>query len=287
MFAEKMAKKLLNQEDFNKIKVAYRNFRRQIHPKISERKFRKILKNDLGIRDGSVVFIHSSIDNLYLNFRVDKVLNLLLETVGEEGTILFPCNQLLERAEDYLNRNEIFDVKRTLSKMGLLPGFAMRHKNAFRSLHPTNSVVAIGKYAKELTYEHQDSIYPCGEKSPYYKIIHYNGIIVGLGVTTESLTFTHTVEDIMKENFPLQTRMNKIFDAKVKDKDGNEFIVKTLVHHPNTGLRNIHRFMKKYIPSNVCKNFRIKGIPFFKADANLLLDKMTKLAENKITIYNQ
>jgi aminoglycoside N3'-acetyltransferase len=287
MLLEKIAKLLLPSSFYRKVKVTYGKIRRKYHIKLSEQELFNILTNDLKIKKGSLVFIHSSIDKLFLDFEPENLLKILIDIVGVEGTIIFPCNQLKERAEDYLKRNEVFDTKRTMTKMGLLPGLAMFHKDSVRSVHPTNSVVAIGKLAKELTDEHQYSIYPCGEKSPYYKIINYNGIIVGLGVSTESLTFVHVVEDIMKEKFPVQTRMKMVFDAKVKDKEGKEFIVKTLAAHTNTGFRDVPGFIKKHIPPDICLDFKIKGISFFRADATRLFEKMMKLAENRVTIYSK
>jgi aminoglycoside 3-N-acetyltransferase len=287
MVLEKITKLIFPSIIYKKIKVVYRKLRKRFHTKLTEKELVKILTEDLGIKLGSVVFIHSSIDNLFLDFEPEKVLDILLNIVGEEGTLLFPCNQIKERAEDYLNRGEIFNVKRTISKMGLLSGLAILNKKSIRSLHPTNSVVAIGKYAKELTEEHPDSIYPCGEKSPYYKIIHFNGIIVGLGVNTNSLTFTHVIEDLMKDKFPVQTRRRKIFQAAVIDKEGKNRIVETLVAHPNTGLRNVSGFIKKNIPKNICIDFKRKGIDFFKADSLSLLEKMKQLANNNITMYSK
>jgi aminoglycoside 3-N-acetyltransferase len=290
MLAEKFAKLLLSGKQYKKIKAKYRKLRQKIHPKLSEPEFRKILSEKLGIKRGSVVFIHSSIYQLYLNFDAIKTLNILIDLVGDEGTLLFPCTQLREKmtAEVYFKKGDIFDIKRTLPKMGLLPLLAMMHKNAFRSLHPTNSIVAIGKYAKELTSDHSESIYPCGEKSPYYKIINFNGIIVGLGVSSaNSLTFLHTVEDVLKEKFPVQTRRKEIYNAKVRDQYGNERVIPTLIAHPNSKYRKITRYMNKYISKDICKDFRIKMINFYKADASMLFNRMSELALNNITIYSK
>ena len=287
MFAEKIAGIILSKKQYKIIKNKYRRLLYFIHPKLSESEFRQILTNNLGIGKGSVVFIHSSIDKLFINFNPEKVLDILIEIVGSEGTILLPCTQLQERADVYLQRGEIFNVKKTLPKMGLLPGLAMFHKNSVRSLHPTNSVVAIGKLANELTKEHPDSIYPCGDKSPYYKIIAYNGIIIGLGVTIETLTFVHTIEDVMKDKFPVQTRRKEIFYAKVLDWKGDERVIPTLVQHPNTGYRQITQYMKKHIPQNIYFDFKFKNVKFFKADAKLLFEKMTDLASKNITIYSK
>ena len=52
-----------------------------------------ILKENLNIKKNDIVFIHSSVDNLNLDFPFYKIINIILEIVGENGTILFPSSQ--------------------------------------------------------------------------------------------------------------------------------------------------------------------------------------------------
>jgi aminoglycoside 3-N-acetyltransferase len=168
-----------------------------------------------------------------------------------------------------------------------LPEIARMEEDAFRSLHPTNSVVAIGKYARELTQYHQETIYPCGEKSPFYEITKYNGIIIGLGVSVDRLSFVHTVEDVMKEEFPLKTRTDKVYECRVIDKYGNSTLVKTLVASKEIKDRNVKRFMKLYIPKDICKHLTYKGVSFFMADSKRLFEEMVILVKEGKTIYSR
>ncbi len=136
-----------------------------------------------------------------IDFSPFKVLQILIDLVGPEGTLIFPAWHFNYRAEDYLKKENIFDVKLSPTVMGLLPELARRHSSAFRSAHPTTSIVAIGKYAKELTEDHEKSIYPCGEMSPYYKMMKYDAIIVGLGVTSHFVSFVHCPKMFFPKNF--------------------------------------------------------------------------------------
>ena len=256
-------------------------------PKMSESKFKEILTEILGVKRGSVVFVHSSVDNLNPDFPFYRILFHLQELVGKEGTLLFPCSHLSERAEDYLKRGEIFDVKKSPTTHGIIPELARHQRGAIRSLHPTNSVVALGRYAEQLTRTHADSIYPCGEESPYFKIVDFNGIIIGLGVSTDNLTFGHCVEDILKEKFPVETRCHEIFKAKVRDLNGQIKIVPTLAAHKLIQWRNVGHYMDKYVPPEICQNFTINGIKFFRADSRNLYAKMVELAQKKITVYSK
>jgi aminoglycoside 3-N-acetyltransferase len=213
------------------------------------------------------------------------LLEILLEMVGVNGTLLFPAWHFTIRAEEYLNTGLVFDVKRSPSVLGLLSEIARRHPSAVRSIHPINSIVAIGKHAKEMINDHGKSIYPCDESSPYFKIMKHGGIIAGLGVDTNFLSFVHCPEDVLKQQFPIKTRLDTIFEAKVKMQDGSIKIIKTLTAHPQIKYRDINTFLKKYISQSSCNNFSVKGNRFFYANSRELFDSIVELSKENKTIY--
>jgi aminoglycoside 3-N-acetyltransferase len=280
--------KILPKEKFVKIRQWYYSIVSKIFSPLTEEKFRDFLIQKLGISKGQVVFIHSSIDKMNLGFSANTVLSILLDIVGPEGTLLFPAWQYNGNAEDYLkdNPNAVFNVIKTPTAMGLLPEIARRQKNACRSLHPTASVVAIGMHAKELLSEHHLSVYPCGEQSPYYKMLKYNSVIIGLGEKTVSLSFVHCIEDMMKEKFPVRTLNDKPLTLKVIDYEKKELDVSTLIPSKEILSRNIPRFMKKNIPENISKPIKYRGTNYYVADAKKLYDAMLNLAKDNKTIYN-
>jgi len=257
-----------------------------MHRPLSLLQMKDMLTNKMHLKHGDVVFIHSSMDYLNIDFSANKLLNMLIEIVGSEGTLIFPAWHFNYRAEDYLNKDLIFDLQRSPSAMGLLSELARRYKMAYRSVHPTTSIVAIGKYAKELTEEHQNSIYPCGEKSPYYKMMKYNAKIIGLGVTSHFVSFLHCPEDVLNEKFPVRTRTDKVFQGKVRLPDGLIVEVNTLAASSNIGDRDIPGFFKKYVPADILNVFKYKGNNFYIADSKKLFDKVVELAKSGITIYN-
>lgn len=248
---------------------------------------KRVLRESLGVKDGGVVFVHSSIERMNLTFSGMRLLQILKEAVGPEGTLLFPCTHVAGRAEDYLRSGAIFDVRKSPTCMGLLPELVRRSKGAARSLHPTNSVVAVGKHAADLVATHVLSVYPCDANSPYYKIVDYEGIIIGLGVGTERLSFVHCVEDILRDRFPLQTRTHQIFAAAVRDAEGMDRIVPTTAQTFAVQWRNIPRFMKRNIPDDICLDMVIDGVRMFRAKARELYVCMEKLALAGVTIYKK
>jgi aminoglycoside 3-N-acetyltransferase len=286
MKLKKVIFKILPLDTFIRLRSRYRSFLKTIYRPLSGAEFSKILTEQLGVRKGSVVFIHSSIDNLNIRFDVISLLDILIETVGEEGTLLFPAWHFNYRAEDYLRKKLVFDIRRSPSVMGLLSEAARRHPAAVRSIHPINSIVALGKNASELVGAHGSSIYPCDEMSPYYKLMQFDGLVIGIGVDTNFLSFVHCPEDVMKEQFPVKTRLDEVFEATVKTKDGQLKTVSTLASHPQIKNNDITAFANKYIDPSICRNLNIHGNRFFVARSAALFEEMVKLAKENKTIYN-
>lgn len=253
---------------------------------LSEIDFEHILSNEFALKSGDIVFVHSSLNGLNLTFPGYKILEMLLEKISDDGTVLFPTYPAMNSYE-FLKSNTIFDIRKTPTHTGLLNELARRHKNAIRSLHPTKSVVAIGKYAEILTNTHHRSIYPYDVVSPYYKISELNAKIIGIGVSSNYLSCVHCVDDILKEDFPVIPYHKKVFAAKCIDYEGNSVIVETLAHNMAKMDFNIPKFIKKYVPPSIARDFKINGMDFFIADSQKFINFMIELAINKITIYHK
>ena len=151
----------------------------------------KDLQN-LGLKKGDTVVVHSSLKSMgNVEGGADTVIDALIEVVGEEGTVMFPalsfypCTTTLK-----------FDVRNTPGCIGFIPEVFRKREGVIRSFHPTHSVCAYGKLAKELTQDHYKDDTPVGENSPYQKLIGVNGKILMLGCGLGSNTFMHGVEEI-------------------------------------------------------------------------------------------
>ena len=261
-----------------------RDARLGLRSPLSETQLVNIFVNALGLCKGDTVFVHSSIDQLNLGFPFYRVLSLMEDLVGAEGTLLFPTYPRLSSYE-FLRRGEVFDIKKTPSYTGILSEVARRQANAVRSLHPTKSVCAIGAAAEELTRDHQKSPYPYDSCSPYYRITEFGGKIVGLGVSTANLSFVHCVDDALKDDFPVQPYHAQLFAATCINGDGNKVIVETYAHDLRKMNHNIPRFMKTHVSSDACVDLNLNGMKFFRADARRLFDEMSSLAATGKTIY--
>jgi aminoglycoside 3-N-acetyltransferase len=256
-------------------------------PPLTEENFRSILIGDLNLCAGDLVYVHSGMDGLNLGFPFYRILFLIREVIGPAGTVLFPSypNHRISSYE-YLRQGKVFDVRRTPSYVGILTEFARRQAGAVRSLHPTKSVCAIGPAAEEITATHHLSPYPYDTGSPYYKLIEGGGKIVGLGATTNYISFGYCVDDALKEKFPVSVYHDEIFDARCINYQGERVTVRTYAHDMS---RVVHPDMpvwfQKHVSVEACRDLKVRGMRFFRADAPKLFAEMMSLAERDIIAY--
>jgi aminoglycoside 3-N-acetyltransferase len=281
-------KQIIGEQAFTSLRFYGYKFLHWVYRPFTVGRFRVFLTKDLGIEKGDTLFIHSSATKLNIAFPAHQVIDILQEIIGPTGNLLFPCWHFNYKAEEYLeNEKNVFNVKRSPTVMGLLPEIARRIKGAQRSLHPTSSVVAIGPDAVELIRDHHLSEYPCGLQSPFYRIFDFKGKILGLGEKPEtSLSFVHCVEDELQDQFPIRTRTEKVYGAKVIDATGQTIIVNTRAAHKNIANRNIKGFFDKFVNKSECRVLKRKATWFYIADSRKLHDKLRSLAQQGKTIYN-
>src|SRR5438067_273881 len=262
MELRKLAKTILPSRAFDSLRHAkWERERRRVAslPSLTEADFKNILVDDLNLATGDLVYVHSGMDGLNLSFPFYRILFLIREVIASSGTVLFPTypNHRISSYE-YLQQGNVFDVRRTPSYTGILTEFARRQRNAIRSLHPTKSVCAIGPAAKEITATHHLSPYPYDTCSPYYKLIEGGGKIIGLGATTNYISFGYCVDDALKEKFPVRVYHDRIFDAPCIDYEGERVIVKTYAHDMSRVVHpDMPAFMKTYVSEGACRDLKI------------------------------
>jgi aminoglycoside 3-N-acetyltransferase len=108
----------------------------------------------LGVKNGDILLVHSSLSRFgHVEGGADAVIDGILDAVGTEGTVLVPT---LTGSDKLSPANPpIFDVLNTPSWTGIIPETFRKRPEAVRSLHPTHSVAAIGKKAREITANHE------------------------------------------------------------------------------------------------------------------------------------
>jgi aminoglycoside 3-N-acetyltransferase len=148
----------------------------------------------LGVRPGGVLMVHSSLRALgNVPGGAETVIEGLLATLGEDGTLLMPALTY----ERVTRQNPRFDVRHTPANVGIIPETFRTRESTRRSVHPTHSVCAVGPLAAALLDPHLDDDTPCGPHSPFHTLPHHNGQILMLGCGLEPNTSMHAIEELV------------------------------------------------------------------------------------------
>lgn len=185
----------------------------------------------IGVRDGITVCVHASLSSLgYVEGGANAVIDALLEALGNDGCLVMPAFSMAGSMQDYLRRNETFDVRNTPSSVGAIAEAFRKRAGVHRSLHPTNSVLAAGRGAEELLRGHEDSLTPYGFETPYGRLAEREDAFI-LMLNTHVHSLLHHVQE--RVDFP-NLFLDGEVDARCIDYHGQTKVVRTRVMRPRT-----------------------------------------------------
>jgi aminoglycoside 3-N-acetyltransferase len=162
----------------------------------------------LGIKPGDAVYLHS--DAIVVgqfpgqgnSGGINAFLDAIEEYLGEKGTLIVPTFTYS------FTKDEIYDVLRTPSTVGLITEVFRNRRGVSRSPEPIFSVAASGR-DKEL-YAGCDP-HECMGHGSTFEMLHRNSSwIVGMGCTFNRATFVHYVEKTLGVSY----RYEKIFTGQ-------------------------------------------------------------------------
>ena len=181
-----------------------------------------------GISESDTVLVHSNFkpDSGFRGTPLDLA-NALVELLGSRGNLLMVSLPFRGAAYDYLALGKTFNVRKTMSMMGLVTEMFRRREGTLRSLHPTHPVLAYGKDAAWLVADHERCLYPCGEGSPFDKVRQLRGKLLFFDVSFQSITFFHHVEDLLKARIPLPIYSERLFSVPAVDANGANHVIQT------------------------------------------------------------
>ena len=150
----------------------------------------------LGVKNGDCLFIHSGLKalgkfttNSDIN-KLDVLLNIFLDLVGESGTIAVPTFNFA-----FCN-GEVFDRGKTpCDGMGAFSEYVRTRAEAHRARHPFHSIAAIGKNAVKIT--ESTSFSEFSEGGFFDALLQLDCKILFYGVTFVE-TFVHMAEERAK-----------------------------------------------------------------------------------------
>lgn len=163
----------------------------------------------VGVKKGQTIMVHTSLSSLgYVCGGAQSVIEALLESVGEEGTVMMPTQSwknLDPKAGVYWQEPEewwpvirknipAYDKRITpTNTMGAVSEMFRQWPGTLRSDHPARSVAAWGRYARYLTENHDLSdIF--GNSSPVGRLYELDGYVLLIGVGYDKNTSLHLAD---------------------------------------------------------------------------------------------
>ncbi len=169
----------------------------------------------VGVRKCDTLMVHTSLKSMgYVCGGAQAVIEALIETVGEDGTVMMPTQSWKnldpetgvhwdadEKDWDIIRENwPAYDKAITpTNTMGAVAEMFRSWPGTLRSDHPARSVAAWGKHAKYLTENHDlSNIF--GEASPVAKLYELDGKVLLIGVDYDKNTSIHLAD--VRANYP-------------------------------------------------------------------------------------
>jgi len=242
---------------------------------------------EIGLKSGEVVMLHSSLSKMgYVDGGAQTVIDSILKIIGNEGTLAMPAFPAIGFNYDYLITNPVFNISLTPSKMGIITEVFRNMKQVKRSLHPTDSVCALGKQADYLTKDHVNQLTPYNQNSPFYRLCELKAKIILIGVDLNSLTNFHTLEDAVPD-FVYPVYHQTLFDTQLIDESGKTLVMKTKVHNPVfSKKRKCNDFIKLFTDAGFMTSFKIGLANCYSIEADKLHKWMIENYKLKgITLY--
>ena len=237
--------------------------------------------------DTEILMIHSSYDHLLPMYcgRPREIVDELIGFCGGERTLVMPAFCLGGRRRDKkaYYRTHVFDVRKSVSEMGLLTEIFRRLPGVKRSLHPTHSICALGPLASQLTATHHLAATRTGKGTPFQFMAEKRCVLAGVGVEYfRALTQTHSAEDTLGKAFPVAFEQETV-RVTIVDWDGNRIPYDLSIRSTSKTLDNtiLHSLLKE----NELREWAFRGTPLFVTFADKVTKALLDAAKNGITVY--
>jgi len=196
----------------------------------------------VGIVRGDTLMVHSSLSSFgHVKGGPEVVLRALMESVGPEGTLVFPTfsipGSMLERLAD---PTYVFDPATTPSRMGAISEAFRKLPGVRRNHHPTHSIAVWGRNQDRLLGG-EDLTFPTnfGPGTAMGRLADVGGKIVGLGISLGPVTYYHCFEDHHLERFPGVYLPDRV-SARIQTPEG-VITSRILVHAPDYHARRVDK----------------------------------------------
>lgn len=242
-----------------------------------EEKFR-----ELGIARNDAVLIHASFGQ-FTGFRGEprQVIDCLLNVLGPGGHLFMVSMGFTSSAHDYLKSGKPFDVRRTVSRMGIISEIFRRREGVLRSANPLLPVLAWGPRAAWVIAGHDQIMHSSGAGSPFEKMLELDTKVLFFNVSFDVFTFIHYLEDRFKDSAPVPVYHPEPLETSMIDGNGRKQLLKAYVPHREAiRRRNFPVLRKALIRDGLLKQDRI-------GNTRLMIVKLTDALKHAARLVDQ
>lgn len=251
------------------------------HKKYSAKDLVRLMQS-VGMKEGSVVCIHSSMKEFY-NYRgtADDLIKEILNVIGQEGTLVMPAYPPYELQDD---PDYIFNPQTDKTGAGYLAETFRRYPGVKRSINVQHSVCAIGKYAEWLLKDHVNC-HDCWDKnSPWYRMCELDALVFNFGMPRSYIgTFHHCIESQLQYHYPY---WKQFFTTKQKYRyvlDGQVYEYYSWTAHLDRRMRK--KKVTKYFTKEDWQIKKISNLEVKVFYSKHCLETMMNLARKGVVIY--
>jgi aminoglycoside 3-N-acetyltransferase len=142
---------------------------------------------------GSDIFLHSSFKSIGLKYDVTEFIKVMIDVIGEDGTLTMPAFTFQFNQEKYFNPAispcGTGIVPETFRKM-TISGLKVQ-----RNLNPMQSIVSWGKHSDQYINALCETTF--GKNSAFELLLNNNATLMLLGCDYNKITFYHYLEELL------------------------------------------------------------------------------------------
>lgn len=232
----------------------------------------------MGIKPDDAVMVHSSMKAIGA---VDGGANTVIDAFQEylsQGLFMAPAHTWAQMSTEY----NIFDPTCEPACVGIIPNILLKRANAFRSLHPTHSIVASGVGAEGYVQGEEFATTPCPPNGCWDRLRKIHAKILLIGVTHARNTFIHSIEEVLDVPERFTTEPTHF---KIKMPDGSMRDV-SMYRHYNSKMAHISESFDKlseaYFESGAAKKVTFGDAECILCDAEKLFNITQKVLSHEI-----
>jgi aminoglycoside 3-N-acetyltransferase len=241
----------------------------------------------LGVRPGDTLMVHSGFSRLN-GFKglPSQVVDTLLAALGPDGNLLMVSMAYKTSAYEYLKLGKPFDVRKTVSHMGIISETFRRRPDVLRSLHPSNPVLALGPHAEWIVANHENCLKPCGVGSPFDKMAQVQAKILFYDASIHTQTFFHYLEDMVETQLDFPLFRPELMEARVIDRTGATRTIRTYAYSEEAIRRRRGKIMTDELESRgLVKRARIGKSRLVLIETNDVVRTVQDMASRGVYFY--